>query len=229
MSRAAQPAPGARRHPARRRRGVGHRPAAGIRHRRPHRPGSQLRGLERHRPDHPRSQLGHRRPHHDHHPRHPARRPRSRCSSPTAPPSVASGGKTSDALKALTYNVLSPTDTTKALETSSIQYDTGFDAGGQGHRHHPRAAPHRRGAAELAAGRRRQGRQRDRPARRRRRPDARRPPPASSRRQPPPVQPPGLAASSFSGGSRRVSDLTSTDDVPVTGKALSPGPVRVSW
>ena len=37
------------------------------------------------------------------------------------------GGKTSDALKALTYNVLSPTDTTKALETSSIQYDTGFE------------------------------------------------------------------------------------------------------
>ncbi len=38
------------------------------------------------------------------------------------------GGKTSDALKALAYNVLSPTDTTKALETTSIQYDTGFDA-----------------------------------------------------------------------------------------------------
>jgi hypothetical protein len=38
------------------------------------------------------------------------------------------GGKTSDALKALGYNVLSPTDSTKALETSSIQYDTGFEA-----------------------------------------------------------------------------------------------------
>ena len=37
------------------------------------------------------------------------------------------GGKTSDALKALAYNVLSPTDTTKALETTSIQYDTGFE------------------------------------------------------------------------------------------------------
>ena len=37
------------------------------------------------------------------------------------------GSRTSDALKALTYNVLSPTDTTRALETTSIQYDTGFE------------------------------------------------------------------------------------------------------
>lgn len=37
------------------------------------------------------------------------------------------GSRTSDALKALGYNVLSPTDTTKALETTSIQYDTGYE------------------------------------------------------------------------------------------------------
>ena len=37
------------------------------------------------------------------------------------------GGRTSDALKALSYNVLSPTDSTKALETTSIQYDAGFE------------------------------------------------------------------------------------------------------